>query len=304
MSTYFNKILTDEIPSEFKFVNEKLIIDFLNGIGVSKDLQGVVKKRSSHKNRFFDAISGKAYLKQANLNDHILTGLHACESWLNSVSFNISEHSVAISQISNTLSKTQSHLQRMAHVVIDVREQLDSLVEHTAELISDVDALKKNDAAKTNLDLVFSSWGAGDFNRYSIIGKLYIALDNLYWGSFSKILGSSDKDKFLKILRNNLVIQLKNEFNTNKEDQIFLRSEWISNDSADKGDQELLEYMGDWSLLKPKVVPNVFLATQWDTLDKSELEKPEIAHLPFHVADIQTVADSLINEFFEVRKNV
>ena len=67
---------------------------------------------------------------------------------------------------------------------------------------------------------------------------------------------------------------------------------------------ELLEYIGDWSLRKPSIVPNVFLATQWESLDNSELEKPEIEHLPFHVADINTVADNMINEFFKVRKNV
>lgn len=304
MSKDFEKILFEEKAIEFKYLNEKLIVDFINGISVSKDLQNEIKKRSSHKNRFFDAISGKSHLRQAHLNDHILTGLSACEGWLNSVSNNLNEHSVAITQISHSLSKTQSHLAHMAGVVTDVRDQLHSLLKFTDNLMQDVQVLKTTDAAKTHLDLVFSSWEAGDLKNYSIISKSYVALDNLYWGSFSKVMNFPNKSDYIKLLRNKLVIQLKKEFVSSSEDQLYLRSDWILNEQKNQKNIELLEYIGDWSLRKPNIVPNVFLATQWDTLDNSELEKPEIEHLPFHVANINTVADSLIKEFFEVRKNV
>lgn len=295
------KLLTEDNSREFAFLNEKLIIDFVNGISVSQDLKDSIKKRSSHKNRFFDAISGKAHLRQAHLNDHVVTGLRACEGWLNSVSHNLDEHSVAIHQISHSLSKTQSHLEKVTDVVIDVRDQVVNLVKYTDDLIQDVQVLKTTDAAKTHLDLVFSSWEAGDFKNNSIISKSYLALDNLYWGNFSKVINFPNSADYLKLLRNKLVIQLKREFDSTSEDQLYLRSDWISNEH---NNIELLEFIGDWSLRKPNIVPNVFLATQWNSLDHSELEKPEIEHLPFHVADINTVADSLINEFFEVRKNV
>lgn len=304
MSIYLDKVLSEDTRAEFQFLNEKLIVDFVNGISVSQDLQDVIKRRSSHKNRFFDAISGKAHLRQAHLNDHILTGLRACEGWLNSVSHNLNEHSVAISQVANSLSKTQSYLKQVTNVVVDVRDQVDNLAKYTDDLIHDVQILQTNDAAKTNLDLVFSSWEAGDLKKYSIIAKSYIALDNLYWGNFSKIINSQNKDDYLKLLRNKLVIQLKKEFGISHEDQIFLRSDWVYSENQDQKTSELLEYIGDWSLRKPSIVPNVFLATQWESLDNSELEKPEIEHLPFHVADINTVADNMINEFFKVRKNV
>ena len=302
--TTLDKLLVEETSLEFKFLNEKLIVDFINGITVSKDLQSEIKKRSSHKNRFFDAISGKSHLRQAHLNDHILTGLSACEGWLNLVSNNLNEHSVAISQISHSLSKTQAHLTHMVGVVIDVRNQVHNLLKFTDNLMQDVQVLKTTDAAKTHLDIVFSSWEAGDLGNYSIISKSYIALDNLYWGSFSKVIDFPNKSDYLKLLRNKLVIQLKKEFGASSDDQLYLRSDWILNEQKNQNTSELLEYIGDWSLRKPNIVPNVFLATQWDTLDHTELEKPEIEHLPFHVADISTVADSLIKEFFEVRKNV
>jgi|GEM_PF-6402834 hypothetical protein len=302
--TTLDKLLVEETYPEFKFLNEKLIVDFINGITVSKDLQSEIKKRSSHKNRFFDAISGKSYLRQAHLNDHVLTGLSACEGWLNLVSNNLNEHSVAISQISHSLSKTQAHLTHMAGVMIDVRDQVHSLLKFTDNLVQDVQVLKTTDAAKTHLDIVFSSWEVGDLDDYSIISKSYIALDNLYWGSFSKVVHFPNKSNYLKLLRNKLVIQLKKEFGASSDDQLYLRSDWILNEQKNQNTSELLEYLGDWSLKKPNIVPNVFLATQWDTLDNTELEKPEIEHLPFHVADINTVADSLIKEFFEVRKNV
>lgn len=302
MSSFENLLIHNQ-SSDFKFLNEKLIVDFVNGISVSQDLQSVIKKRSSHSNRFFDAVSGKAHLRQAHLNDHVLTGLRACEGWLNSLSHNMNEHSVAISQISSSLSKTQKHLAKVTDVVIDIRDQVGILSQNTQELMKDIQIIKTADAANTQLDLVFSSWEAGDLNNYSIIAKSYISLDNLYWGSFSKIVKFPNKDEYLQRLRNKLVTLLKKEFETKSGDQIFLREDWIHYEKQSQNQYELLEYMGDWSLAKPAIVPNAFLATQWDTLDIQEIKKPEINHLPFHVADINTVADSMINEFFKVRKN-
>ena len=100
-----------------------------------------------------------------------------------------------------------------------------------------------------------------------------------------------------------LVTLLKKEFVTKSGDQIFLREDWIHCEKQSQNQHELLEYMGDWSLAKPTIVPNTFLATQWDVLDEKEIKRPEVNHLPFHVADINTVADNMINEFFKVRKN-
>lgn len=169
--------------------------------------------------------------------------------------------------------------------------------------MQDIQIIKTADAANAQLDLVFSSWEAGDLNNYSIIAKSYISLDNLFWGSFSKIVNLPNKGDYLKRLRNRLVTLLKKEFVTKSGDQIFLREDWIHCEKQSQNQHELLEYMGDWSLAKPTIVPNTFLATQWDVLDEKEIKRPEVNHLPFHVADINTVADNMINEFFKVRKN-
>lgn len=305
MTTSFENLLLQTESKEFQFLNEKLIVDFINGLSVSQDIQSVIKKRTSHSNRFLDALSGKANLRQAHLNDNMIAGLTACETWLNELSKNTKEHSAAISHISTTLSQTQLHLARVADVVVGIRDQVHQLNMHTQALLQDVQSLKITDAADRQLELVFSSWQAGDLKDYSVIEKSYIALDNLYWGNFSKVmtLSDTDKDDYFKILKNKLIIQIQEDFGISKKDQIILREDWLSSANKNQQNHELVEYMGDWSLKKPSVAPNAFLATQWDTLDEQERLKPEIEHLPFHIATINTVAESMINEFFKVRQN-
>ncbi len=302
MSTQFSKMLVQPQPQEFQFLNEKMIVDFVNGISVAQDLNTTIKKRSSHGNRFMDAISGKGHLRQAHFNEHVLTGLQACEGWLKTLSGDIHLHSAAIERISSSLSKTQQHLVKVTNVVIDIREQVNILNQQTKILMQDVQGLKISDKAKTQLELVFSSWQAGDLQKYSALEKCYIALDNLYWGNFSQALSLPNRDDFMKILKNKLVSQLKDDLGV-QPNQIILREDWMQIQQPQPAQQELLEYMGDWSLKQPKIISNAFLATQWATLDEQELNKPEIKHIPFHIADIHTVTERMINEFFKVRKD-
>ena len=155
MSTQFSKMLVQPQPQEFQFLNEKMIVDFVNGISVAQDLNTTIKKRSSHGNRFMDAISGKGHLRQAHFNEHVLTGLQACEGWLKTLSGDIHLHSAAIERISSSLSKTQQHLVKVTNVVIDIREQVNILNQQTKILMQDVQGLKISDKAKRFL--VFKS---------------------------------------------------------------------------------------------------------------------------------------------------
>lgn len=298
MSSQFLNLLALQHPPEFQFLTEKMILDFVNGLSVANDLQDTIKKRSSHRNRFADAVSGKAHLRQAHINDHMLTGLQACEGWLKSLSQNANAHTMAIERVSNSLNKTQQHLATLANVVFDVREQVALLNQHTQNLLEQFNTLQIGVEADRQLNYVFSAWRAGELKQYSVLAKCYIVLDNLYWGNFAKVVSLSEKDEFLKRLRNELVIQLKEELQA-EHDEIILRDVWIEN-KMDKSKQELIEYMGDWSL-KTSLAPQTFLATQWATLDVEEMKKPEIYHLPFHIASIDTMVDNMIIEFFKVR---
>lgn len=300
-STNFADIIQDTSqPQEFQFLTEKMILDFINGLSAASDLQNTIKKRSSHSNRIADAVSGKAHLRQAHLNDHMLAGLQACEGWLKCLSDNANTHAMAIERVSNSLGKTQQHLATLANVVLDVRQKVQLLSQHTQDLLGRFDTLQIGIEADRQLSNIFSSWKAGELRQYSALAKCYIVLDNLYWGNFAKVFSLSDKELFLKRLRNELIIQLKEELQA-EHDEIILREVWIEH-KMDKPKQELIEYMGDWSL-KTSLAANAFLATQWVTLDEEEINRPEIYHLPFHIASIDTVVDNMTTEFFKVRIN-
>ena len=303
MSLQLQKIIENEKNEQFSYLNDKLILDFANGLTASQDLQAVSKKRTSHINRWVDAISGKQRLREEAMTDHMLAGLKGCESWLHSLTDTVADHAQAISQLSVSLSKTQQHLANSAIQIGQIKETLNNVQQQTHALNMRLTQVEIKTDAHHQLDLVMTMWQSGLFNNYSPLGKCYLVLDNLYWGSFYKIsqLNPTEKNNWMALLTSKLFAQLKQDLQVDIHEPLT-REQWLENKMLDQ-ENELIEYIGDWSLPRPQLTSNAFLATQWQTLSEEEQKVPSTYHAGFHISPIKNTVEQLTKEFFEVRSH-
>lgn len=303
MSLQLQKIIENEKNEQFSYLNDKLILDFANGLTASQDLQATSKKRTSHFNRFTDALSGKQRLREEEITDHVLAGLKGCESWLHSLTDHVAKHAQAISQLSVSLSKTQQHLANSAIQIGHIKETLNNVQQQTHALNMRLTQVEIKVDAQHQLELVMSLWQSGLFNNYSALAKCYMVLDHLYWGNFYKIsqLKESEKNSWMALLTTKLFAQLRQDLQAEIHEPLT-REQWLENKMMPQ-ENELIEYIGDWSLPTPQLTSNAFLATQWQTLTAEEQKVPSTYHAGFHIAPIKNTVEQLTKEFFEVRSH-
>lgn len=292
-----------EHRSVFPYVQDKAVIDFVNGLSAAQDLNAVQKKRSSLLNRFFDGISGQSAMRQNHINDHLITGLETCRSLCHEFARDIEQHGVALLCLEKSLQNVQQNLTTSVHKLADFRQQFKEFADETAKeldgLKAEFGAAKRIYLAEQQVNRLMDKWAAGGLKQLSPIGRCYSVLDSLYWGAFGNMMRANrEQEEFLDHLRDKLIIRLQEDMQIDSH-QDLIRDEWIRlPEKADGQLQEVLAYQGDWCFEDPKDFPTTFTATQWNVLPSQE--RIDYQNVPFHNMDIDRVTKRLVRDRFGV----
>ncbi|WP_315360870.1 diguanylate cyclase regulator RdcB family protein [Neisseria bacilliformis] len=289
-------VLSQTTKDIFPYVTDKLVVDFVNGIDVAKELNAAAKKRQGLFARMLDGVSGKSAMRQQHTNDHLLNGLEACRGLFNELSGDVEKHSAAIIQINKALQTANETTVSLINATVEFKQEFKAFAADTqrqfAGLQNDLDATKRLFRADQQLNRLMDKWAAGGFATLSPIARAYAVVDALKWGAFGERMRlDGDNREFMENLRDKLVRQLREDLKLENTEIGVLKEDWTRQPENVPADLlEALQFQGDWCLNAPDVFSTTLLATQ-PLLPEYRREVPNIP-------TVQTVAKHLVSDTF------
>jgi len=276
---------------------EKFVVDFANGIDVSRDHIAGQRQRGAMFDRLCDSFTGSAQRRQTAINASLADGVAGSLAWLTELTGSLARSNLAVSQVQQRVIMLQGALTEVAVHAADTREQLQRLGQDLArrmdgfagELVR-IDTVQR---AGVHLDLVLSKWQAGVFARLSPAGRCYAALEELRWGEFGDFYlntAPAKRSTHLELLRHRVLGQLAADVRVAASARLDT-AVWLARDAGDSRQaselQEGLAYLGDWA--DAGLAPFVFSAANVP------------ADLPLLLprrCSAERMADALVSEVF------
>ena len=235
---------------------DKAVIELINSINVVNDHNNVQKNRTGKLSRIVDTITGGGARRQNAINENLASGLSAVAQEIEVIIKNQTVGFYAIQQANEKIHTLNETLTETIDFSIETRQMLSQLA---MDLNKRCDALDKkihsldlNQQATTQIDHLFTKWAAGKLNMLSPMSRLYVVLDELYWGEFGNYYrqrrNHSDKvNKLISIIENKAIIQLTRDMKITTESSVPT-SLWFETPKALSVDlHEGLQFLGDWT---------------------------------------------------------
>lgn len=274
---------------------EKFIVDFANGIDVTRDHLRQQKERHFF-TRLKEGISGKSSARQQAINASLVDGVEASLTWLTELTSSLATTNYALAQVNDRVTSLVADTATIANYSADTREQLTLLAERVHTRLGNLEVqLNRMDMlqrGQLHLDQLFSSWSAGRFSALPLAGRCYVVLEELRWGAFGDVIRHGEThqaDQLLDILKNKALTQLAQDHNSRAtvrhDTQSWLA--WQAGHIQHNDWPETVNWMGDWC--NEEAHPVIWSTTQ--RYDALPLRMPRLS-------SAERIADSMVDEIF------
>lgn len=265
-----------ELFQAFPSLPEKFVVDFANGIAVTRDHLRVQNERTGMGQRLWDGLTGKAHRRQAGINASLADGVDGALRWLTELSGAVAHSNTALSRVQARVQALQDNLAQLAHYSADTRDLLSQLDQRlstqTEALGREVARLSIEQRAERHLSQVFDKWAAGTLRMLPPLARLSASLEDLYWGDFGSLCQARHDPvlcaSLLRQLAHKAIIQLNKDV-TDTNGRLGERLDtqyWLAPPETVPGPVpthdalDALQYLGDWA--KPDTHPFSHCVTQ------------------------------------------
>ncbi|MDO7925405.1 diguanylate cyclase regulator RdcB family protein [Pseudomonas sp. KFB-139] len=297
MSEAQNDELIGEMSHLLTCLPEKFVVDFANGIDVSRERQRHMSTRTGMFDRLYDGFTGKTARNQAEINASLTDGVEGALKWLGELTQSMAKSNRAIYQVQTRVNRLKQDLATLANYSADTRYALEQLSQHLGDRCSALELkvaqIDSTQRAQLHLESVMAKWGAGRFAGLSLTGRCYAVFEELRWGAFGdhyQAISGTDRQQLLENLANRSIIQLSLEAKVGQGERIATRNRWLARPSLDgrwSVGEETLSYLGDWSC--PDRSPMTYAISQMP--DELPLRVPLLG-------SARRMAEGLVSELF------
>ena len=232
---------------------QKIVLDVVNSINVTQDLERVQNGRSKLRHRLIDSITGAGAKRQKTVNENHTEAIRGLFDFAVGLAKSIELTKSAVIQINNQLQEVHRNIEYLATDVYELHDRLEQHIDWSQQRIHQLqEAITQvaiEERANKHLERVIDKWAAGRLNQYSPLSQLYVVIDDLYWGNFGelcKIYPDSQACKeSIDHAQDKLLIQLQTQMKTQAPIEL---AKWIPGEQSISPEEQLtLSYMGDWA---------------------------------------------------------
>lgn len=275
--------ISESTKQKHPHLNDKMVVDLINGIEVIKDHNKVSESVSkSRVKRFMGAVSGSSRHRQDLINKNVTESLHVASKWLQ-------KHESDFLIVNNSLSVITEKLLQTRQGVMQLDQKLNINVDQLRHAISELEEVTSQRSqqlhdyvrtvdirtrAESHLLSEDKRWQAGKLRQLPPELRVYVFLDNLRNGAFSLYLNSvksTERTRLLSDVKNTLAIRLADDSGVKAQDNslenIWIKtSESINLDKLEADDFHSISYLSSWASESTPVT----YAVQKATLEQSD----------------------------------
>lgn len=267
-------------------VQDKLIVDLVNGLAVMDDHGRLSKKRSAFFQRFLDDLNGKSHARQDELNTLTKKGLSSALDLIMDLTRGATLGNKAILELRKSMTQVEVNVANMAEILSCVGHEVSDIRVEVEKLSVGLSGLILEHRAQTHMNAVLAAWSAGSFSWLPPLSRPFICLQELYWGDFGVCL-SQKKDfdltgkRLITTLRDMIVSQMRHDARElGVANERLPLDMWTQSANSSKveinaaHDRELISFMGEWAT--PNQHPFSYAASQLPDVRNMPLEVPRL----------------------------
>jgi len=206
----------NQLNERHLYINEKLILDLVNGVGVvAKDLNDSAKDKEKGIVRFWDSLSGNEKKRQNQINMNVIEGFKSVSKWLEDHDRYSTRMDLRIKDVADELYKTQDEILKFYSQFKELGLRVGLLEEFKKSAESkfnNIEERLKKIEAQQHIDLEVSKLCHLDL---PIEIEIFTILDNLASGEFGLWMifekESKKKDEQISYLKRKIREKLKIE---------------------------------------------------------------------------------------------
>jgi len=254
--------LPKDISDCHPHLEDKMVVDLINGLEVVDDHIKVSESRHKILNRFMDGVTGKGKQRQDKINKNLSEGLKTASIWLQKHESDFIQVNLALGTLGSKLLETRagvmkvdSKVECLKDYLLDFEKVITERQSQLSTYIQDVDLRTKADA---HLNQQFDFWAGGSLNHLPIELRVFTVLDNLRNGSFALYLQNKEasleeRKGYIKQLESKIRSAVANDFNE-KPDDNFFKQQWFDlyelPNKLDSIEKHSLVYLSSWANMR------------------------------------------------------
>ncbi|KAB8331886.1 hypothetical protein SD80_020380 [Scytonema tolypothrichoides VB-61278] len=260
-----NPTTLDELRKLHPQLTEKAIVDYVNGLEVLDDhLRFRDQINNQFSTRILDSITGRTAQRQQIIDRNITNSFEIVSFWLEDIQVNQAKSDIAIAHLAGKLQETRAGVMRLQEGHNELVEDVQAIKQRLEEFKIEVDGRftrlefeVQYLSASDHLQQVFNKFEAGNLNKYPLLARLYLVIDELYWGKFGiycrSQFGTSEVDELMRQLVNKALIQMKQDLGGDIS-ELTLPKKWLSPiQDLPEESREVLSYLSNWA--DPQTAP-------------------------------------------------
>lgn len=298
MSQHLQPITPDsKLLKTLTCIPEKFIVDFANGIDVTRDHLRVQRERDSFFSRCLDGFTSKSAKRQVEINASLTDAVEGSLLWLTELSRDLAQSNYAVTRVNDRVTELTSQVTFLALYSEKNRRRLDDLAQELDERIlrldEEVARIDFNQKVIMHLDQVFNKWTAGRFGVLSPAGRCYAAIEELRWGTFGDYCRThtgSERNNFMEQAVDRATAQIARDAEISTSARLSFYSGWLQlphNTNQDDDWHQALKYLA-----------NGFTTDKAPLITTITQKLPErLGEVPL-LANASRIAETIVDEVF------